>query len=106
MIIKQYDIYWVNLDPTIGSEMKKKRPCIVVSPDIMNKIVKTVLVVPITKTIINWPFRTTIRSTGKISSAACDQLRAVSKKRILNKAGSLDVQEQRRLMYILQEMFA
>jgi len=103
---KQFDIYWANLNPTKGSEMQKVHPCIVISPDVMNSALKTVLVVPLTSTIIDWPFRTTITSSGKPSSAACDQLRAIAKERLTSKIGSLKPIEQRAILHILQEIFA
>ena len=59
--MKKFDIYWTNLDPTVGGEIKKTRPCIIVSPDIINGVVQTVIVVPITSTIIDWPFRVKIQ---------------------------------------------
>lgn len=103
---KQFEIYWADLNPTKGSEMKKVRPCIVVSPDVMNNALKTVLVVPLISTIVDWPFRTTITSSGKLSSAACDQLRAIAKERLGSKIGSLKPAEQRAVLHILQEIFA
>jgi mRNA interferase MazF len=105
MNIKKFDIYWVNLDPAIGKEINKTRPAIVVSPNKMNDVLGTVIVVPITKTIINWPFRTTIRSTKTISSAACDHVRSVSKKRLVKKIGNLKLSEQHTVTQILQTMF-
>lgn len=106
MDIKQFDIYWVNLDPTIGTEIRKTRPGIVVSPDVMNKTISTIIIVPVTKTIIDWPFRTTIKATGQRSSAACDHIRSVSKKRLVSKIGSLYSEERQAVLRILQEMFA
>lgn len=103
--IKCYGMYWVNLDPTIGKEMKKTRPCVVVSPDVMNVSLGTVVVVPLTSTIIDWPFRLTIRTKKQVSSAACDQIRTVSKQRIGNKIGQLSRQEQQDISRILQAIF-
>lgn len=105
-IAKQFDIYWANLDPTVGSEIKKKRPCIIVSPDIMNDLLNTVLVVPITSTIINWPFRVTITSTDKVSSAACDHLRSISVERLSNEIGTLNQKEQNQILEILRTIFS
>jgi mRNA interferase MazF len=105
-VIKQFEIYWANLDPTVGSEIKKRRPCVVVSPDVMNKTLKTVLVVPVTSTIINWPFRMLIKSIGKESSAACDQLRTVSIERLSTKIGSLNQTEQKQILDVLVSIFS
>ncbi len=104
--IKQFDVFWVNLDPTQGSEIQKTRPCIIVSPDEMNEVLKTITVVPITSTLIDWPFRTTILSTAKISSAACDQIRTITKERLVTKAGSLTRQERQAVSRILVAMFS
>lgn len=104
--VKQFDIYWANLNPTKGSEIKKVRPCIIASPDIMNNLLSTVLVVPITSTIINWPFRLTINSTGKLSSAACDHLRSISVERLSKKIGTLSQKEQKRFLEVLSTIFS
>ena len=58
--MQQFDIIWVNLDPTVGKEIKKTRPCVVVSPDELNDNLDTLIVVPLTRTIKKWPFRITI----------------------------------------------
>ncbi len=104
--VKQFDIYWANLNPTKGSAIKKVRPCIIASPDIMNNLLSTVLVVPITSTIINWPFRLTINSTGKLSSAACDHLRSISVERLSKKIGTLSQKEQKRFLEVLSTIFS
>ena len=104
--IEQFEIYWVNLDPTLGSEIQKTRPCIVVSPSEMNTALKTVMVMPLTSTIIDWPFRTLINIAGKNSSAACDQLRTISKERLVNKIGSITHAEKNKVIEILQAIFS
>ena len=104
--IERFDLYWVDLDPTKGSEIQKTRPCIIVSPDEMNEVLKTVMVVPLTSTIIDWPFRTTITITSNQSSAACDQLRTISKERLHNKMGSLSSSEKEAILEILQTIFS
>lgn len=101
----QFDIYWVNLDPTIGSEIKKIRPGIIVSPNEMNDVLKTVIIVPLTSAIINWPFRMTVKATGKVSSAACDQMRSISIERLSSRVATLSGKEQDRLLSLMQEIF-
>ena len=64
-MVKQYSIYWVNLDPTVGSEINKTRPCIVISPQESNKHLKTVLIAPVTSTIRNFPMRLNIKAKLK-----------------------------------------
>ncbi len=103
--IKRFEVYWANLDPTKGSEIQKTRPCIVVSPDEMNDALRTVMVVPLTRTIIDWPFRTTVSIASPVSSAACDQLRTVAKERLGKKMGIVSPSEQRRIIDILQAIF-
>lgn len=102
----QFDIYWVDLNPTKGSEIKKTRPCIIVSPNEMNKVLKTAIVVPLTSTVINWPFRLSIASTGKKSSAACDQIRTVSLERLDKRIGKLNQKEELSILELLQDMFS
>lgn len=103
---KQFDIYWVSLDPTRGSEIKKTRPCVIVSPNEMNETLKTVVVVPLTSTVIDWPFRTVITVASGKSSAACDQLRTIAKERLRDKLGTVVPAERRQLSDILQAMFS
>jgi len=105
-LIKQFEAYWASLDPTKGSEIQKTRPCIVVSPDEMNESLKTVIVVPLTSTIIDWPFRTTVMVTGKKSSAACDQLRTIAKERLREKISSISSSEKNKILGILQAIFS
>ncbi|MCA9343268.1 type II toxin-antitoxin system PemK/MazF family toxin [Candidatus Saccharibacteria bacterium] len=104
--ISQFDVYWVNLDPTIGREIKKTRPGIVVSPVVMNDALDTVIIVPLTSTIIDWPFRLSIKLHDKISSAACDQLRCVSKQRLGKKIASLNPSQKKQLNNVLNDIFA
>ena len=103
---KRYEIYWVGLSPTRGKEMQKTRPCVVVSPNEMNNILGTVIVAPITSTIIDWPFRLSVSIKGKKSSLALDQIRTITKERLGKKLGSLNAFEQRQTALLLQEMFA
>ncbi|MDQ5885157.1 MAG: mRNA interferase MazF [Patescibacteria group bacterium] len=104
--MKQFDIVWVNLDPTVGKEIKKTRPCVVVSPDELNDSLDTLIVVPLTSTIKNWPFRTNIVVNKKTSSMAFDQLRTISKNRVGKSIGRLSVIDQQKSLNILQTMFA
>ncbi len=103
--IKRFDVYWAELDPTKGSEIQKTRPCVIVSPDEMNAALRTVMVVPLTSTIIDWPFRTTVVVAAQTSSAACDQLRVIAKQRLSKKLGAISPAEQRCVVDILQAIF-
>ena len=103
---KQGSVYWFNPEPAKGSEIRKVRPCIVVSPDEMNKNLRTVLIVPLTSTIQPWPFRLTVHVLGQKSSVACDQLRAVDKLRLKAYVGSLKVTDREKLFELLQTIFS
>ena len=84
---KRFDVYWVNLDPTIGAEVKKTRPCVILSPDSMNQGLKTVLIAPMTTTMKNWPFRVPVTHKKNKGQVMLDQIRAVSKKRLHKRGG-------------------
>jgi mRNA interferase MazF len=103
---KQGSVYWFDPEPVKGSEIRKIRPCIVVSPDEMNKHLQTVVVVPLTSTIQQWPFRLTISLLGQKSSAACDQLRAVDTARLRTRIGVLKKADSEKLLGLLQSIFS
>ncbi|MBI1781597.1 MAG: type II toxin-antitoxin system PemK/MazF family toxin [Sphingobacteriales bacterium] len=90
MEIKQYDVYWVNLDPTIGREMKKTRPCLVISPNEMNENIGTVIIAPLTTTMRNYPSRIKCTLSGKSGMIALDQIKTIDKKRLANRIGKID----------------
>ena len=82
---KQGEIYWANLDPTVGREIKKRRPVLIVSPDVMNRNLNTVIAAPITSTMRDWPTRCAIAVKGKTRSVALDQIRCLSVERLSSK---------------------
>lgn len=90
MVIDQYDILLVNLDPTKGSEIKKTRPCIVISPIELNKNLNTIIVVPMTSANKKYPSRIPITHKGKTGTIALDQLRTIDKSRVLKTVGKLN----------------
>lgn len=102
----RFEVYWVKLDPTVGSEIAKTRPCIVVSPDALNARLHTVLVVPLTSIIRDYPMRPILEILGKKSQAVTDQLRSVDKSRLMKSMGKLTPAQATSLLQILQEMFA
>jgi len=102
--INQYDIFWVKLDPTKGSEISKTRPCVIISPNELNKWLKTVLISPLTSKIRNYPFRSSCIINEKKGSIALDQTRSVDKIRITKKMDSLKESEILELKAILHEM--
>ncbi len=102
--VKQYDIYLVNLDPTIGSEIQKTRPCVVISPDEMNKHLRTVQIAPMTTSPRDYPWGVNIVFKRKKGAIAPDQIRTIDKQRLIKKEGALDSDYIRQLKSILHEM--
>lgn len=102
--IKRYEIYLVKLNPTVGSEIQKTRPCIVVSPNEM-KVLKTVIVAPMTSKGFDFIFRPKIKFENKDGLVLLDQIRAVDKTRLVKKLGSVDKLTSKEISKILVEMF-
>ena len=102
----RFDVYLVNLDPTVGSEIRKRRPCLVISPDEMNQHVRTVIVAPMTTKGPAYPTRVGCRFQGKQGQVVLDQLRTVDRQRLFKKLGRLDRRTGIRMLDVLQEMFA
>jgi mRNA interferase MazF len=105
MEIKQYDIVLVNLDPTIGSEIRKTRPCVIISPDVMNKHLRTIVIAPMTTQSREYPTRIKIKRPERTSWMVLDQIRTVDKQRIIKHLDSLSELEIQRLKEILKETF-
>ena len=106
MVVKRFDVYLVNLDPTIGSEIKKTRPCLVISPDEMNRYINTVIVAPMTTKGRNYPTRVACKFQSKQGQIVLDQIRTVDKARLVKKVGKIDTQTQTKVLTVLGEMFA
>jgi mRNA interferase MazF len=106
MAINRFEVYLVNLDPTVGSEIKKTRPCLVVSPDEINHNIRTVIVAPMSTGGQSYPTRVTCRFKGKNGQVVLDQIRTVDQKRLLKKMGQLDTNTAESVLDVLQEMFA
>lgn len=104
MVINQYDIFWVDLNPTGGHEIKKVRPCVVLSPNEMNLNIDTVIIVPMTTRSRNYPTRIKIDFEKKIGWIVLDQIRATDKIRLKEKAGYLREIEIIKVKNILKEM--
>ncbi len=102
--MKRFDVYLVNLDPTIGSEIKKTRPAVIVSPDELNEHLATVVVVPMT-TGRSYPFRIATKVKGKKGIAAIDQIRSVDKRRLVKHIDILNAKTSKQLLEALSEMF-
>lgn len=106
MVISRFDVYLVNLDPTVGSEIQKTRPCLVVSPDEMNRHIATVIVAPMTTKGQTYPTRVPCQFQGKEGQIVLDQLRTVDKARLVKRLGRVSVPTQKAVLAALAEMFA
>ena len=102
--IQQYEVYWISLDPTPGVEMAKTRPCVVVSPNEMNLFLRTVIVIPITSTVRNYPWRIKCTISNKDGSIATDQIKVVDRARIGSKISNISQNEISALKEVLQKM--
>lgn len=105
MELKQYQIVLVNLNSTIGSEIKKTRPCVIVSPDEMNKFLRSIIVAPMTTTSRKYPTRIEVKHDRKIGWIVIDQIRTIDKQRILKILGRLSQPEIKELKSVLKETF-
>lgn len=103
--VSKYDVWLVNLDPTTGSEVKKTRPCVVVSPDAMNKWIKTIIVVPMTSSNKAYVSRVPVEFRGVKGQAMLDQIRTIDKQRLVKKLGEVDSVEAKQISNSLIEMF-
>jgi mRNA interferase MazF len=103
--INQYDIVLVNLDPTMGSEMKKTRPCVVLSPNEMNKYLQTIVVAPMTSSSKAYPTRVEVRHHAQKGWIAIDQIRTIDRIRIVKRFESLTDKEIVKVKDVIQETF-
>ncbi len=106
MVIHRFDVFLVNLDPTVGSEIRKTRPCVVISPDEMNRFIRAVIVAPMTTKGHSYPTRVACRFESKDGQVVLDQIRTVDRVRLIRKLGRLDSKASARVLEVLQEMFA
>ena len=106
MVVKRFDVYLINLDPTVGSEIRKTRPCLIISPDEMNQHIRTVLIAPMTTAGKDYPTRVKCRFKKKEGEIVLDQMRTIDKKRLIKKLGSIDSKTQSEVISILQRLFA
>lgn len=104
MEIKQYNIVLVNLDPTKGSEIKKTRPCLVISPNEINSNLRSIIIAPMTTASKPYPTRVKIKHSNKIGWVAIDQIRTIDKSRIIKTLGSISQIEIEKCKSILKEM--
>ena len=106
MVVARFDVFLVVLDPTVGSEIQKTRPCVVISPDEMNLHLATAIIAPMTTKGKLYPSRVPVHFEGKDGLIILDQIRTVDKTRLVRKLGSIDSDEQKAVLSILVEMFS
>lgn len=106
MVVERFEVHLINLDPTIGREIQKTRPCLIVSPDEMNRHIATVIVAPMTTKGRPYPTRVECQFEGKTGQIVLDQLRTVDKRRLIKRLGRIDPKTEAAVLVKLAEMFA
>ena len=106
MVVNRFDVYLINLDPTVGSEIQKTRPCLVISPDEMNRYIRTVIVAPMTTAGKDYPTRVSCKFKKKKGQIVLDQIRTIDKIRLIKKLGSINPDTQLEVISVLQRLFA
>ena len=105
MAVNQYEIVLVNLDPTVGSEIKKTRPCVVISPNEMNKHLNTVVIAPMTSQSKNYPTRVSVKHANKKGWIVLDQIKTIDRQRIIKTLDTLSEKEIEEVKVIIKETF-
>jgi len=106
MVVNRFDVYLINLDPTVGSEIQKARPCLIISPDEMNRHIRTVIVAPMTTASKDYPTRVSCKFKKKKGQIVLDQIRTIDKTRLIKKLGSVNPETQLEVISVLQRLFA
>lgn len=106
MVVRRFDVYLVTLYPTVGSETKKTRPYLIISPDEMNRHIATVIVAPMTTRGNDYPTRVSCEFAGKAGQVILEQLRTVNKQRLVKRLGKIGQETQQKVLAVLAEMFA
>lgn len=106
MVVNRFDVYLINLDLTVGSEIRKMRPCLIISPDEMNKHIRTVIVAPMTTAGKDYPTRIQCKFKRKKGQIVLDQIRTIDKTRLIKKLGAIDPNSQIEVIAVLQRLFA
>ena len=106
MVVNRFDVYLTNLDPVVGSEIQKTRPCLIISPDEMNRHIRTVIVAPMTTAGKDYPTRISCKFKKKKGQIVLDQIRTIDKTRLIKKLGSINPDTQLEVISVLQRLFA
>lgn len=104
--VERFDVFLVSLEPAQGSELRKTRPCLIISPDEINAYIRTVIVAPMTTVVHNYPTRVTILFQGRTGQVALDQIRVIEKTRLIKRLGKIKESVAQRVLQVLQKMFA
>ena len=106
VVVNRFDVFLVNLDPTMGHEIQKTRPCLIISPDEMNRHIRTVIIAPMTTAGKDYPTRISCTFKGKRGQIVLDQMRTIDKSRLIRKLGSIEPKTQVEVISALQKLFA
>ncbi len=106
MVIHRFDVFLVNLDPTLGKEIQKTRPCLIISPDEMNDYIATVIIAPMTTKGRDYPTRVPCKFEGKDGQIVLDQIRTVDKSRLVKRLGKISLSTQKKVLIVLSEIFS
>jgi mRNA interferase MazF len=106
MVAKRFEVHLINLDSTLGSEIKKSRPCLIISPDEMNNYIETVIVAPMTTKGRDYPTRVNCQFEGKDGQIVLDQIRTVDKIRLIKRLGKINDSTGEEVLTVLQVMFS
>ena len=106
VVVRRFEVYLVQLDPTVGGEIRKTRPCVVISPDEMNRAIRTVIIAPMTSRGRPYPTRVDCRFQRKSGQVVLDQIRTVDRARLVKRLGELDEPTQEGVLETLAELFA
>ena len=106
MVVNRFDVYLINLDPTVGSEIQKTRPCLIISPDEMNRHIRTVIIAPMTTAGKDYPTRISCKFKKKKGQIVLDKIRTIDKTRLVKKLGSINPETQLEVISVLQRLFA
>ena len=106
MVVNRFDVYLINLNPSVGSVVKKIRPCLIISPDEMNRHIRTVIVAPMTTAGKEYPTRISCTFKKKKVQIVTDQIRTIDKSRLIKRLGTIDPNTQLEVIAVLQSLFA
>jgi mRNA interferase MazF len=106
MVTEQFDVFLVSLEPAIGHEINKTRPCVIISPDDLNSFVRTVIIAPMTTKSRDYPTRVSVEFLDKTGQIVLDQIRTIDKSRLIKKLGRISESETKAVLNILQKLFA